>query len=185
MIKRLLGYFLKGLALIAPIFLTLWILFSICNWLNEFCNFEFMILGIIIFLATVTFIGYLAPYVLSNIIWKNFEGLLYKIPLFGPIYRATKDLTSAIVGSENKFSEPVMVEFNGNEIMKLGFVTRKDVSILSDDANLKNLVMVYFPISFSLSGDMYLVPIDKISPIDRNAKDIMQVIISGGLIKAD
>lgn len=185
MINRLVGYFITGIALIAPIFLTVWILYYIYDGLSKYCNFESVVIGILIFVVGVSLVGYLAPFVLSNIIWRNFEGILSKIPLFGPLYKATKDLTTAIVGSENKFSEPVSVEFNSNGIRKLGFITSKDTSILIEDLNMENFVMVYFPISFSLSGDMYLVPIDKVSLINKKPKDVMQIIVSGGLIKAD
>lgn len=185
MINRLIGYFLTGVALIAPIFLTIWVLYYISSALSQFCNFESVIIGVLIFIVGVSLVGYLAPFVLSNIIWKTFEGILSKIPLFGPIYKATKDLTTAIVGSENKFSEPVSVEFSSTGIRKLGFITSNDISVLVDDHNEGNYVMVYFPISFSLSGDMYLVPTEKISLIDRKPKEVMQIIVSGGLIKAD
>jgi uncharacterized membrane protein len=127
-------------------------------------------------------IGYTRTY-FGNKLFISFESYLIKTPLLGPIYKSIKDVTNAFVGAENKFSEPVLVLFPG-EMYKIGFITNKENEYLkNNDSEESMLVSVYFPLSFSLSGDLFIVPQDRIKPINKSANEVMQLIVSGGLIK--
>ncbi|MEM9548535.1 MAG: DUF502 domain-containing protein, partial [Bacteroidota bacterium] len=88
------------------------------------------------------------------------------------------------VGSENKFSEPVLVQFSG-DVYKVGFITNKNMIHLKETLGIKEndeLYAVYLPLSFSMSGDFFLVPSSKLQPIDKTAKEVMQLVVSGGLL---
>ena len=117
-------------------------------------------------------------------LFSTLESYLLNTPFLGALYKAIKDVTSAFIGAENKFSEPVLVKFAG-DLYKIVFITNKDNEYLNkeyDDVG-QTLYSVYFPLSFSLSGDLFLVPRDRIEPVNKSAKEAMQMIVSGGLIK--
>ncbi|MDF1698244.1 MAG: DUF502 domain-containing protein [Saprospiraceae bacterium] len=184
MIKLLIKYFLGGLALVLPFIALGYLMFILYSWCSEFLNIQSA--GILIgpILIGLIAIGY-ARTVFGIKLFFTLEEYLVKTPILGPLYKALKDVTYAFVGAENKFSEPVLVLCAG-EHYKIGFITNKENEYLkhSDKEDSELLFSVYFPLSFSLSGDLFLVPIDKIQPIDMKAKDVMQLIVSGGLIKA-
>ena len=184
MLARLIGYFFTGLALILPIGGTIYLIYYIVVALDELFAFSYPGLGLLIVLAGVTFIGILASLFVGGPIFQAFERLLIRIPLLGYIYKAFKDLTQAFVGKENKFSEPVLVRISTAEVYKLGFITAKEVSRLGeDDPSSEDLVAVYLPLSYSLSGDLYLVKRSQLVPTSLGPKEAMQFIISGGVLE--
>jgi uncharacterized membrane protein len=146
----------------------------------------------LIFLAVViliTLTGFLARKYVENAFWSRVEASLIKLPMLGLVYKSFKDVTSAFIGRDRKFSEPVMVKIHDDDVYKIGFITNKDVSVFLgeqlDESTEDPFFLVYFPLSFSLSGDLYLVPSKKIKPIQGKAKDVMQAIVSGGIINVD
>jgi uncharacterized membrane protein len=90
-------------------------------------------------------------------------------------------LTEAFVGEEKKFNEPVLVEVNEFGLKKIGFLVKKDMSML----NLPGEVAVYFPYSYSFAGHVAIISADKVHPIDKSAAEVMKFVISGGVSGLD
>lgn len=182
MIKQLVRYLMGGLGLVLPFIALAFLLHFIYSKVTSYGSLQS--LGILIGPCIIGLIalGYARAF-FGIRLFSIFESYLIKIPIIGPLYNAIKDVTSAFLGAENKFSEPVLVKFAG-DLFRLGFITNKDNEHLKNQ-NLDNetvLYSVYFPLSFSLSGDLFLVPKDRIEHIDKTAKEAMQIIVSGGLI---
>ena len=64
-----------------------------------------------------------------------------------------------------------------NEIYQIGFVTQKDLS----DLGLNEMVVVYLPHSYAISGYHYLVPKANVKPIQISGPSAMKFIVSGGV----
>ena len=155
--------------------------------IGDLLNFEYAVISVGIFLVIVFIVGYTSTTFFGERIWKKFDSLLLKAPLFGLVYKAFKDLTLALVGTENKFSEPVLVKMTNEQVYRIGFVTNKNADVLfhSEHAKAEGLYAVYLPLSFSIAGDIYLVPGNRLTPIKKKSKDVMQIIVSGGLIEIE
>ncbi|GLR17562.1 DUF502 domain-containing protein [Portibacter lacus] len=189
MLKKILGYFISGVAIVLPIVMTIGVIYYLISTLDSYLKIKSSVVLLLIIIAAITLIGMLAKSIVGNSFWDNFEKNVIKLPILGLIYKAVKDLTTALIGRDHKFSEPVMVQMHGDDIYKIGFVTNKEVSLLlgdmTDQRDEDIFFLVYFPLSFSLSGDLFLVPRKKIKPINSKAKDVMQTIVSGGIINMD
>ena len=182
MIRQLLKYFLIGLSIVLPFFALCYLLYFFYSKIAEYSKIESSIILIVPIIIGLIVIGYARTY-FGNKLFLSFETYLIKTPLLGPIYKSIKDVTGAFVGAENKFSEPVLVLFAG-DIYKIGFITNKENEYLQQhDGEEDVLFSVYFPLSFSLSGDLFIVPKERIKPINKSANEVMQLIVSGGLIK--
>ena len=85
--------------------------------------------------------------------------------------------------SKKKFNKPVLVTINKeNNIQQLGFITHENLIEL----NLpKDAVAVYVPLSYSLSGNLLIVPSDNITPVDASSAEIMKFVVSGGVTDID
>lgn len=188
-IKKIAGYFISGLAIALPVVATVWLIHYIVISVQTWFSVEYAYIGLAIALLSILLLGFLASSFLGEMFKKNVEGVIIKLPLLGLIYKALKDVTTAFVGKENRFSEPVLVKLTNEEVYKIGFVTNKNAfKLISNDeaaSDLEELYAVYFPLSFSLSGDLFLVPKKRIKPVSRKGKDVMQAIVSGGIIKVD
>ena len=109
---------------------------------------------------------------------KVVQQLIEKIPVLNLLYTSLNDLFSAFVGKEKKFNVPVKVLFNKeNNLWKMGFITHESMEEIGNN----DLAAVYFPHSYNFSGELYLVPSERITKIDISPAETMKFIVSGGV----
>lgn len=180
--KFFLKYFLQGLFLLAPISVTLFILYSAYRFIfNLFpTNNVLMVwIALIVMIPLIAFFGYLGSSLIMSPIIKYFDDVIEEVPLIKVIYSASKDLLSAFVGKKKKFSEPVLVKLSSDgNIEKIGFITCKDLSLIGISGSK---VAVYLPLSYAISGDLYIVPSENITPINAPSSEVMKFIVTGGI----
>ncbi len=175
--RRLLNYFLKGLLFVLPIFISFYVIYKLLEFLDGLLHIPIPGVGFAIVIGVITLLGYLGTGLLSKPFLDLFEDLMSRTPGLKMIYNSVKDMMEAFVGEKRKFKEPVMVTMSSTGIMKLGFVTQKDLSSIEIDG----FVAVYFPHSYNFSGNLYLVPKDKVKPVEGRSAQMMQFIVSGGV----
>ncbi|GAB3198102.1 putative membrane protein [Pontibacter aydingkolensis] len=178
--RRLFGYFLNGLLIIAPFTLTVWIVVAIIDWLDGLFDIGIPGLGILLMVALLTLVGFIGSSFLVKPFFIITERLFHKVPLVSIIYSSIKDLFDAFVGDNQKFNKPVMVKMSeDSDNHKFGFVTQE--TIISVDCQDK--VAVYFPHSYNFSGELFLVPLRNVTFLDVPSSEIMKFIVSGGVSK--
>ncbi len=177
--KLLVRYFLQGLLVSAPLVLTIWVFFSVLEWVDGLLPIKKPGLGILALLVSITFLGFLANTIVIQPLLKLIDKTLTRIPLTSIIYNSIKDLVGAFVGDDKKFDRPVMAKLSEN-IYKLGFVTIENLGNELDPEN--KLMGVYFPHSYNFSGELMLIPKTNIEFINHiSAADVMKLIVSGGV----
>jgi len=186
--KRIFSYFIQGVLLVAPVVIIVYILYSlfitIDGWLvtkiENLIGFSVPGAGIVFLFISLALLGYIGQTTLVQPI-KNVAGkLIQKIPLLNLLFTSLNDLFSAFVGKDRKFNIPVKVLFNKeNNLWKLGFVTKETL----DELNLPEIAAVYFPHSYNFSGELYLVPKERIEKIELTPADAMKFIVSGGVTR--
>ncbi len=185
-INKFINYFLQGLLYVAPLGLTLWIIYevfikidSLFNWIIP--NVHIPGLGIVVVITIIAFLGYVGKFFITMPLSNIFHKMLKRTPFIKLIYTSIKDLLKAFVGKEKKFTEPVLVKVNNiSNLEKVGFITNKD---LKDIGVTEGKVAVYFPHSYAFSGELYIVPKEDVKPIDKPSSEIMKFIVSGGVSK--
>lgn len=182
MTSKLIKYFFTGLAVLLPLALSISFIAYLVSKLDVITNINFFLIEMFIILAFVFIVGFLSNVYFGNKIGQIIEEWLIKIPIFGFLYKSMRDVTTAFVGHDKKFTEPVAVKLNGDNIYKLGFITTKSADLISLNISDDSLIAVYFPISFSIAGDLFLVPESQIKIVNEKPKEMMQYIISGGVI---
>jgi uncharacterized membrane protein len=184
--KKLMTYFLQGLLLVAPLFVTGYIVLKIFEsadgllniYIEKYLGFNIPGLGILLIFIILVLLGMAGETILARPIKKVVNRLLEKLPFLKLIYTSVNDLFSAIVGKERKFHHPVLVLINKeNDLWKIGFITH-EAPVLID---LTEVVTVYFPHSYAFSGELYFVPSSSIRPISMRPTEAMKFIISGGV----
>lgn len=190
-VGRLVAYFMQGLLLIAPAFVTVYAIFYIFNVFDSHVNdvfeyifkFRFPGLGLVVMVAFITFVGFVGSLVIVRPLLNLFDLILERTPLVKDIYSSLKDFFGAFISNKKKFNKPVMFEMGkGSGVYKLGFITQDDLSEL----NILDKVAVYTPLSYNLSGIMYIVNRDQVQTLnDVAAGDMMKFIVSGGVTEID
>lgn len=184
--KKILNYLIQGLLYIAPISITIYIIFSVFKFVDDFSKeilsefFDVSVpgIGILTLLSILIIIGFVG----QTFIAKPLKFILLKvidgIPLLKYIYSAFNDLFTAFIGKEKKFNKPVLVKIDSNSnLERIGFITEKHLDFL----DRLDKVAVYFPFSYAFTGELLIVPKDCIKPLKVNSGEIMKFIVSAGL----
>jgi uncharacterized membrane protein len=169
--------FAQGLLVLAPVAITVWVVWATVTTLDKWLDTRVPGLGIIIAAAGITLIGYLTGNVVGNKLLSWLEGGLQRVPLIRILYNALRDLFGAFVGSKRKFDKPVAVEINKHGLKVLGFLTNEQF----DDPQLAGHVSVYLPESYNFAGNLIVVPKDRVRPLDADGAEFMAFIVSGGV----
>ncbi|MDD3877517.1 MAG: DUF502 domain-containing protein [Bacteroidales bacterium] len=180
LLRKILTFFLQGLLYVGPVFVILFLVYKFFILIDGLLPFNVPGLGFLVIFAFITLAGYLGNTIIVRPIYKYLKKLLARVPLLKTIYDSITELLSAFVGNKKKFNAPVMVKMNiESEVYKLGFLTQDDLSTLKVR---KGLVAVYLPHSYNFSGNMFIVPIENVTPLDLPSSDVMKFIVSGGVV---
>jgi uncharacterized membrane protein len=186
--KKVFNYFLQGLLFAAPIGITGFIIFKVFQFsdgilrpiIENIIHFSIPGLGLLIMVILITLLGLAGQTVIAQPFKVLLERFLKRVPLLQMVYSSIRDFMEAFVGKEKKFNQPVLVKVSKiSDLEKLGFVTESDLS----DLGIKDRVAVYFPHSYNFSGELFIVPIDQVTPLDVNSGNLMKFIVSGGVTK--
>lgn len=177
--KTLAKYFLQGLLYITPISVTVYVLYWTFLQFDKLLGLEYPGVGILLLLIIVTLIGWGGSALIQLPFFNFFKKLLNRVPLFKSIYSSVKDIIEALIGQKKGFNKPVLVKlYEHSDIRRIGFVTDEGLTLLKSDIDL---VTVYLPHSFAISGQLFLMPPDYIQPIEGRPTDIMKYIVAGGI----
>ena len=178
LLSALFGYFMRGLLLVVPFALTVYIISLALNLIDGLIRIKIPGLGIVILLTSITFFGYLGSTLLVRSAFDLTENFIVRLPFISSIYTSFKELTSALVGNKKKFAKPVLVIINKeSRLQKLGFVTQNSLKAI----NLPGSIAVYVPHSYNFSGDLFILPKEDVTPLDVSSAEIMKFIVSGGV----
>jgi len=188
--KVLLNYLIKGLLIVVPIavsiFIVVWAVTTVDSWVNvnnilgvnpitgESRNIPG--LGLLTVILIILVAGIFVTNFVTEPMYNWFQRVMHRLPLLNFIYSSIKDLTEAFVGDEKKFNHPVLVEVEGG-LKKIGFLTQNDLTKLE----LPDEVGVYFPLSYSFAGQLCIVPRSKVRDLNMSAADAMKLVVSGGV----
>lgn len=181
------GYLLKGLLVVAPGALTIYIVIGLFGFIDNTINdgieavfnVRFRGLGIVIGTILIGGIGMLSGSLFNQFIIYVEDGIAH-IPLVKIVYSSIKDFFSAFVSEERKFNKPALIKMGGNDsLQRLGFITETDLGHLG----LEGMVSVYIPHSYNFSGNLFIVKMEDVTPIKANTTEVMKFIVSGGVTK--
>lgn len=186
--KKFFKYFFQGLIFIAPLGLTLYIIYALFNFLDgiiqQYIHLWFKVhipgLGVVAIFILISFVGFLGQSIIFRPVRRLLGKLIDRTPVLKVIYSSIRDLLNAFVGKEKKFNQPVLVKVNTiSELEKVGFLTQSDLS----DLGIKDKVAVYFPHSYNFSGELFIVPAEHVKPFDMSPADAMKFVVSGGIAR--
>ena len=177
--KRLLGYFLRGLVVLAPLAVTVYVCVLVFRTIDGWLGLPYPGAGFVATVALVTLVGFLASSLLAQALARLLaivERALTRLPFVRLLYTSTKDLLNAFVGERRRFDRPVAIALVG-EVRALGFVTSPDLARL----RLPGMIAVYLPQSYNFAGNLVVVPAALVAPLAADSADVMAFVVSGGV----
>lgn len=189
-IKKLLQYFLQGLLILAPVAITAYSIYfvvsGIDSWIPIFTHKDAQGtvhvrnygIGFVLIIGVIVILGYFSSFFITGRILSFMDKVLEKTPGIKYIYSTTRDFFEAFAGNNKKFTRNVLANVDGNNVWRLGFITRDDMH----DFGLKDYVAVYIPMAYSVSGNVYIIPKENVKPIENiSAAQTMKFAVSGGV----
>jgi uncharacterized membrane protein len=195
--RILLQYFLQGLLVMAPVGITFWVVISLFNVVDSFLPniihnlFPDLIprnpdgtirqlrgVGFVVVILFVLLVGWMSSLFIFNTLLRWFDMILERTPGIKFIYSSIKDFLKAFAGNKKKFDKPVLVCVDDTDIWRIGFITQKEMS----QFDMPDHVTVYVPLAYAVTGATYIVPKDRIKPLEHiSASEAMRFAVTGGV----
>ena len=197
--KNMNKYIFAGIMSIIPIALTLWIIknlflfFSIPGktiisyiFINQNLNSNIFIylehlLGFILTIVFLYFLGLIVSNVLGKKIYSLFERIINKIPIVSKVYKSIKQITSTMSMPNSKaFQKVVLIEYPKKDLWTICMVTGETIK---DGEKCYNIFVPTTP--NPTSGYLLFVKQKDTRKIDISVEEGLKIIISGGMLGPD
>ncbi|HEY4129047.1 MAG TPA: DUF502 domain-containing protein [Gemmatimonadaceae bacterium] len=180
--SRILNYFLRGLVVVVPLALTLYVCVVIFTTIDSWLGLSVRGVGFLVTLVLITVVGFIASNFVSRSVLTWLDEMLEKLPLVRLLYSSTKDMLNAFVGEKRRFDKPVLVSLDNEGAVKvLAFLTSESLASLG----VADHVSVYMPQSYGFAGHILVVPATRVDRINADAAEVMAFIISGGVTQVE
>ncbi|MBT7641854.1 MAG: DUF502 domain-containing protein [Rhodobiaceae bacterium] len=195
-LRALRTYFLTGLVVTAPIYIT----FYLALWFVEFLDNYFRPLipeiywpttyfpvdvpgvGLVLALILLTVIGGLTANFLGQFLLRASDQLIRKIPMAGALYTMLKQVFQTAVSEDGSaFQDVALIEYPRKGLHAIAFVT-KAADPRINSATGKKMIGVFLPTTPNpTSGFLLFVPEDELTILDMTVEDGARMVISAGI----
>lgn len=183
--KKLFRYFLQGLIILAPITITIYILYQLFNWVDNLLRPVMVIpgLGFLTIILFVVFIGWVSSSLIMEAVISFFDHWLERTPGIKLLYTSIKDFFRAFAGDKKKFTKPVLANIFDRDIWIVGFITDEEMTKFRLGADM---VGVYVPQAYNFAGQLYILPRNRVQMIeDIPPGDAMKYTVTGGVVEME
>lgn len=189
-------YFITGLLIILPVYITFYLLFIIFKLIDGFWgklinlylkkHFGFIIpgIGFIISVTAILAIGFIAAHFFGKGFFRTIERWFLKFPFIRQIYPSAKQIVNFFASKDRpSFKKVVLVEYPSKGIWSVGFVTNEGL-MEAEEKTGEELIHVFIASTPSpFSGYLVLIPKDEVKFLDISIEEGIKLIVSGGILK--
>jgi len=191
MFRKLRNALVRGLVVVLPMALTVWLLWWIgASTETVLRNLIVLVvperyyqpgMGIVAALALLLSAGVLVNAFIVRRFLAAWESMMDRIPIVKSVYGAFRDFMQLLPsgGQRRELQRVVLARFSG--AAAIGFVTRDDAAELGIDTIGADMVAVYFPLSYQIGGYTLLLPRTAVDPIDLPVETAMRLVLTGGM----
>ncbi len=192
-------HFLMGIAVGAPIVLTLWLVWSAIEMIDArvmplipktIVPAESILrmvpgVGVMIFFVAAVILGILTRGWAGRAFVRTGEAILERLPVIRTIYSSVKQITDTVFGQDSpKFEKACLVEYPRKETWSIGFIsTQAKGEISAKLSDGKKLLSLFVPTTPNpTSGFLLFAHPDEVIMLDMGVDDAVKLVISAGLV---
>ena len=178
--QKLIQYFLQGLLILGPVSITIYFIYVIFDKIDSILRPAINIpgLGFFMIIGFIIITGYLSSFFVMGRLLSVIDKLLERTPGIKLFYSFIRDFFEAFAGNKKKFTHNVLACVDDTDVWRVGFITQEDMGSFG----MENYVAVYLPMAYSVAGNVYIVPKERIKPIHNiSAAQSMKFAVSGGV----
>ncbi len=191
MFRKFRSAMLRGLVVVVPIGLTVWMLWWFGSTTESLLRSVILLvipadyyrpgMGIAAAVLLLLGAGTMVNALLVRQALATWEGFLDRIPVVKTIYGATRDFMKLLPAGGKRADLKRVVLARLGDAQVIGFVTRDDASELGIVPPDQDLIAVYFPMSYQIGGYTALLPRASVVPLDLPVEAAMRLVLTGGL----
>ncbi|WBU61293.1 DUF502 domain-containing protein [Paracoccus albus] len=193
--------FLTGLIVIAPIGITVWLIWTLTGWMDSwvlpliplrwrpenYIGIDLRGLGVVVFLIVTLLIGWMARGWFGKLVIGGGEALFARMPIIGAVYGGIKQIAETILSQgDGKFDRACLVEYPRRGVWGLGFIAGPAKGEIAKEAASRGqgkFLAVFLPTTPNpTSGFLLFVPEQDVHILDMTPEEAAKLVISGGLV---
>ncbi|MGZ5804145.1 MAG: DUF502 domain-containing protein [Xanthobacteraceae bacterium] len=196
---RVRNYFLTGLVVVGPTFVTAYLIWSFVTWVDgwvkplippelrpeTYLPVNIPGTGLIIALVVLTVLGFLTANLVGRTLVDFGERILNRMPIVRPIYKTMKQIFETVFSqSGSSFRTVGLVEFPAPGMWSLVFLSQPPSSGIADRLPATEHVSVFLPCTPNpTTGFFFYLPRKDIVDLDIKVEEAMTLLISAGMIQ--
>lgn len=196
MMHRLRNYFLTGVILAAPLFLTIYITWTFVKWVDSWVTpfippvyrpdsylpFSVPGFGLVVALIFLTVLGFLTANIIGRQTVLLGESLVGRMPIVRNLYRGLKQIFETVLSHRaGAFKTVALIEYPRKGIWSMVFVAADARGEINHRIN--ETVAVFLPTTPNpTSGFLLFVPRSEMIVLDMTVEDAAKMVISAGLV---
>jgi uncharacterized membrane protein len=191
--------FLTGLVVIAPIAVTLWLVWTVIGWIDgwvipliptayrpeQYIGINLRGVGVVIFLIFTVIVGWLAKGLIGRSLINWAEGLVDRMPVVRSVYNGLKQIAETVFAqTETSFDKACLIQYPRPGLWAIAFIsTNAKGELARKIGGERDIVSVFMPTTPNpTSGFLLYVPRADVIELDMSVEDAAKLIISAGLV---
>ena len=196
--QRWRGNFLTGLVIVAPVALTIWLIWAVITFIDAkvvplvpgvynpatYLGNDVPGFGVIIFLIFTAIVGWATKGLVGRSIVRWGESIVERTPIVGGIYNGIKQIAETILSqSAGSFKQACLIEYPRKGIWAVAFVSTETKGEVMEKMAAEHAISVFLPTTPNpTSGFLLFVPRSEVVMLDMEVEDAAKLIISAGLV---
>jgi uncharacterized membrane protein len=196
-VSRIRNYFLTGLILVGPLYITFSLTWWFINWVDDvvrpfvpvafrletYLPFNLPGSGLIIAFAALTLLGFLTANFVGRKLVEFGERILNRTPIVRPIYRSLKQIFETLFSkSGSSFRRVGLVEFPGRGMWSIVFLSQPPSADVAERLPESEHISVFLPCTPNpTTGFFFYVPRSDVIELDISVEAAMTLIMSAGM----
>lgn len=208
MLGGLRASFLTGLVVIAPIGLTVWLIWTVTGWIDGFVlplvpsayrpenilgtlfglddtPINIRGVGLVVFLLFTVIVGWLAKGIIGRSLLRWGESAVDRMPVVRTVYNALKQIAETVFSqSETSFDKACLVQYPRPGIWAVAFISTAAKGEIQKRIPVDEQIMsIFLPTTPNpTSGFLLFVPRRDVIELDMSVEDAAKLVISAGLV---
>src|SRR5580693_7804428 len=200
MMSRIRNYFLTGLVLVGPLYITLNLTWWFINWVDDlvrpfipaayrpetYLPVHVPGTGLIIAFVTLTVLGFLTANLVGRTLVEAGENILSRMPVVRPIYKSLKQIFETLFSnSGSSFRRVGLVEFPGPGMWSLVFLSQPPGANIAARLPEAEHVSAFMPCTPNpTTGFFFYLPRRDVIDLDITVETAMTLLMSAGMAQS-
>ncbi len=198
MIKKIKNYLISGLLVIAPLFITFWVLRYLLRLADTLvvdplfgllpidieATFKIILAKLAIAFCVILFVAFVGLLAKKFFVRQFFSGanaVLKNIPIFNKVYGSVQEIIEAFFGDKRGvFQQVAFVEFPRKGVYSVGFVTQSKPWEIHAKTGKEMLTLFVPHPPNPAAGVIVFVPREEVIMSDMSVEEGIKLVISAG-----